>query len=129
MLGWIEVFFNVHFVRDEKAVAANAGIRVFAKAVLEFVRNLLVVVIITVLAQKSESWIVSGLALITCVALWSTVYSYIDPWGPRVNTYRWRWQSWAVFSISALAMIGLVLTLSTTLNLFILKLAALQANK
>jgi len=77
-------FFSTHLEYNAVAAKNSAYFRNFSKWVLEVIRNLVVVGFITLLAQKSTGWTLSIVATIASIALFGSVFTYIDPIQPKL---------------------------------------------
>jgi hypothetical protein len=136
-MGRIKDILKAPLTVDEKRAAANLMIRSYAKGFLEFVRNLVVVSFLFVLAEKSGKWYLYALALAAGFALWSTVYGYIDPLvlnqrplnAARLQTatIRARWALTLIaFLVSLILLMLLTYGLSVSISFIVLEIVRVQ---
>jgi uncharacterized PurR-regulated membrane protein YhhQ (DUF165 family) len=125
----LQDFLTRHFVQDETRLQATKSIRALAKGFLEFVRNLIVVAVLFVLAEKSGKWYLTTLSLLAGLALWSTVYSYIDPVVPVFGQHKTRWLVWLTFILAFLLLFLVVYGLAFAVNFALLEIVRVQSTK
>jgi len=102
-------FLKTPFVRNERLGQVGIRNRRFAKGIIDFLQNLLVVSIFFALAGKSGSWLLSGLAFLGLFALGLPYFTYFEEWGfPNVGIFKRRW---VANLVSALIVFGLLFPL------------------
>jgi hypothetical protein len=101
-VGRLIDFMKSHLEYNQQTAATSADVRNFAKWILEVIRNLVVVGFITLLAQKSDSWMLTILAAIAGIAL----FSYVEPIRPRFVSYKTKWVSVPLFLLFALLVLA-----------------------
>jgi predicted membrane channel-forming protein YqfA (hemolysin III family) len=69
------------------------------------------------------------LAAIAGIALFSSVFTYVEPIRPRFLSYKTKWVSVPLFLLFALLVLALVISVSFSLNHAVNELVKLQAAK
>src|SRR4051794_39333303 len=115
MSDW-NAFFKKPFVLNEKAYAANVKLREAAKWFLEFLRNMVVVAFIFLIAEKSGRWYIYALATLAGLALWVSVYSHIDRYGLNIPPQQTQLRYFLAFLAPALVASAIVIALQISMN-------------
>ena len=116
------------FVRDDVVHADGPKIREWFKGYLDFIRNLVVVSLLFVIAEKSGKWYISLLAWSGLIALEGYYYTYLQPWRPNLPAVSSRWLARLMFLIAGGLLVLLVFAASASILITLGEIKRVQAH-
>lgn len=115
-----------HFFMDPGFEVAASQTRNLAKWFLDLMRNLIVVALLFVLAEKSDKWYLTGIAWVGFLAFWAYVSSYWNALAFRFPATTNVWVKILIFLVALIVAGVVTLAVMGSLSTIVQEIARVQ---